>query len=250
MNAVVIEVKEECAVWGIVGTLIWGLIIALVFVITQLIVMVIFVALNYGGTAAADIESIVENIQYNGTYVSFATFSTLFLCGILIAGVVELKKNSCIKDYLGLKRISLKSLGLWMLVAVIFMILSDSLTLVLGKEVVPEFMSRIISSTDSLWFLWLALIIAAPIFEELFFRGFLLSGLSTSFIGPIGAVIVTSVLWAGIHLQYEIYLLLTIFVLGIILGIARLKTGSTFLTIGMHSFINLVASIQAALYLS
>ncbi|MFV1976947.1 MAG: lysostaphin resistance A-like protein [Candidatus Scalindua sp.] len=245
MNAQIREVKEECAVWGSVGTLIWGLMVALVFVITQLIVMVIYVSINFRGKVENDIESIINSVQYDGTYVAFATFSTLILCGVMIVGSVDLKKHSCIKEYLGLKKVSLKTLGFWMLVVTLFMIISDSLTLILGKDVVPEFMSRIYSSTEYMWFLWLAIIVAAPVFEELFFRGFLLPGFSASFIGPVGAVIITSALWAVIHLQYEIYLLITIFVLGIVLGIARLKTGSVILTIGMHSFINLVASIQA-----
>jgi len=41
------------------------------------------------------------------------------------------------------------------------------------------------------------------LFEELFFRGFLFRGLSSSFMGPVGAVLVTSALWALIHTQYD-----------------------------------------------
>jgi len=250
LNTDIIDRDEGCAVWGMVGTLIWGLVIALVFVITQIIVMVIYIGANYGGIETDSVDTIIDEIQYDGTYIAFATFSTLILCSAIIFGVVKLKKNSCFKDYLGLKLVSLKTLGFWILVIVVFLILSDSLTILLNKPVVPEFMSRLIASTDSLWFLLFALIVAAPIFEEIFFRGFLLSGFSASFIGPIGAVLVTSALWATIHLQYEMYLMLTIFVMGIVLGIVRLKTGSTFLTIGLHVLVNLAGSIQAVIYSS
>jgi membrane protease YdiL (CAAX protease family) len=242
--------KEECAVWGLAGTLIWGLFIALAFVVTQFIVMGVYIAYNYGGAASADIESQINNVQFNGTVLSFATFATLIVCGLLVIGVADLKKNSCIKQYLGLKKVDLTSIRYWFLVAVVFMIFSDMATLSLDKPVVPDFMARVFSTAEPQWFFWLALIFAAPVFEELFFRGFLLSGLCASFVGPVGAVIITSALWAVIHMQYELYLLLTIFVMGLILGTARLKTGSTYLTIGMHSLFNLVATIEAAIYLS
>ncbi|MDP6264729.1 MAG: CPBP family intramembrane metalloprotease, partial [Pseudomonadales bacterium] len=124
------------------------------------------------------------------------------------------------------------------------------LTFLLGKPVVPEFMSAVYTSTESLWFLWLALIVAAPLFEELFFRGFLISGLKSSFVRPVGAVLISSALWAAIHLQYDLYGMLTVFVIGLMLGMARIKTDSVLLTVGMHSFMNLVATIETAIHVS
>lgn len=131
-----------------------------------------------------------------------------------------------------------------------FIIFSDLLTFFLGKPIVPEFMSSVYTSTESPWILWLAVIAAAPLFEELFFRGFVISGLCSSFVGPVGAILISSVLWTAIHFQYDLYGLVTIFVVGLVLGIARLKTDSILLTIGMHSFMNLVATIETAIYIS
>ena len=44
-----------------------------------------------------------------------------------------------------------------------------------------------------------------PVFEELFFRGFLLEGFRRTFLGTTGAVVLTSLLWAVIHTQYDLY---------------------------------------------
>ena len=87
----------------------------------------------------------------------------------------------------------------------------------------------------------------APILEELFFRGFLYSGLSSSFLGPLGTILITSISWAAIHLQYDLYGISTIFVFGLLLGAARLKTHSLIVPVLMHALMNLVATIQAVI---
>ncbi len=66
----------------------------------------------------------------------------------------------------------------------------------------------------------------------------------------MGAILVTSLFWAIIHTQYDMYELSIIFFMGLILGTARWKTGSVLLTIGLHSFINFVATIQTMIYVS
>ena len=44
---------------------------------------------------------------------------------------------------------------------------------------------------------FIAVAVVAPITEEIVFRGFLFRGLSASFLGVSGTLIVTSVVWAG-----------------------------------------------------
>jgi hypothetical protein len=55
-------------------------------------------------------------------------------------------------------------------------------------------------------------------------------------------------LWAVIHLQYDIYGMATVFALGLLFGMARLKTDSIHLLMVMHSFVGLVATMETALY--
>ena len=72
----------------------------------------------------------------------------------------------------------------------------------------------------------------------------MIPGISLSFFKPIGAIIISSALWAVIHVQYGLYGVSTILFLGIILGIARVKTGSVMLTIGMHSAVNIISIFE------
>ena len=90
-------------------------------------------------------------------------------------------------------------------------------------------------------------IVAAPVFEETFFRGFLLPGFRHSAVGTPGAIVITSLSWTALHVQYDAYSLVTLFVLGIVLGLARVLTGSVYTTIGMHAVNNLIATLETAL---
>jgi membrane protease YdiL (CAAX protease family) len=90
------------------------------------------------------------------------------------------------------------------------------------------------------------MVVAAPVFEELFFRGFLLAGFQRTILGTAGAVVVTSLLWAVIHTQYDLYYMATIFVRGVVLGLARVHSGSLILPIGLHAFVNGLATMQTA----
>jgi hypothetical protein len=95
----------------------------------------------------------------------------------------------------------------------------------------------------------IALVAGAPLFEELFFRGFLFRGFEASFLGSAGTTIVTSALWTAIHVQYDAYQLATIFLLGLLFGVARAVSRSTLLPMAMHVATNVVACVQATLYL-
>jgi hypothetical protein len=135
----------------------------------------------------------------------------------------------------------------WLAAVVAFSLASDALTWMLGKPIVPEFMRAVYGSAESKGSLWFALILAGPVFEEALFRGFLITGLSASRLGGSGAIMVSSLAWALIHQQYDAYGIATIFALGILLGTARVKSGSLVTPIAMHMVMNLVATLEAAL---
>jgi membrane protease YdiL (CAAX protease family) len=123
---------------------------------------------------------------------------------------------------------------------------TDVTTSLLGRPIVPSFMSAMYATADPVWMIWVAMLIAAPLFEEMFFRGFLFEGFQSSLLGTVGTVIVTAGLWAVIHVQYDAYGIVTIFSLGLLFGAARAYTGSLLVPLGLHSAANLVATIQAA----
>lgn len=80
----------------------------------------------------------------------------------------------------------------------------------------------------------------APLAEEMLFRGFLFGGLARSRIGPIGAAVISSLLWAGIH-RYSPLGTLSIFLQGLGATFLLWRTGSLYLCISWHAFNNLIA---------
>jgi len=127
---------------------------------------------------------------------------------------------------------------------------SDLLTFLLGRNLVPSFMSEAYKSArndGSLAIFFVAVVIVAPVSEEVAFRGFLFRGLSASWLGVSGAVIATSAAWAAMHVQYDAFTLGQIFLIGLLLGWIRWASGSTLLTIVLHMLANLAACVQAAI---
>ncbi len=92
----------------------------------------------------------------------------------------------------------------------------------------------------------IAFCVAAPLTEEFVVRGFLLRGWSQSFLRPVGAVVLTSAVWTGLHTQYNWFYLSEIFSIGLLLGHLRYRCGSTWLTVMLHATINVIALIEVA----
>ena len=243
------EIQQE-QYWGFTATVIFGGITFLAFVVSQMLAMGAYIGYRYGEVADEQLNVLMFELQNNGTVLSLCTITSLVVCSLLMTIFIKLKKSASIKSYLALNRFSFKDSKIWFGYLLLALIAIDLTTVIVDKDVVPPFMEAVYNTADPVWLLWLAIVIAAPLFEELFFRGFLLSGLSTSFVGPSFAVIVTSAFWAVIHVQYELYYIATIFLLGLLFGFARLKSGSTWLTIIMHAVVNFIAMIQVLFTLS
>jgi uncharacterized protein len=87
--------------------------------------------------------------------------------------------------------------------------------------------------------------VATPIAEELTFRGAIFSALRHSWFGKTGAVLLTSAGWAIIHgLGAPWLFVFVIFLMGIVLGILLLRTGSLAVTIACHACWNLFTTLN------
>jgi membrane protease YdiL (CAAX protease family) len=239
--------SSQPAHWGFWGTVIWGAVIVVIFVVLQVITILVVVVSRNGNLSKSELRKLLISAGENGNVLSLSTFVTTVMCCGLIVGVIKLKKGSALTEYLCVRSVSLKQMLRWIGFLAGFIVLSDLITTLLGRPRVPDFMSAVYATASPVWTIWVALIIAAPLFEETFFRGFLFKGFESSFMGPIGAVVVTAGLWAVIHLQYDAYEVTTIFCLGILLGVARVFTGSLLVPLGLHAAVNLVATIEAAI---
>jgi membrane protease YdiL (CAAX protease family) len=113
--------------------------------------------------------------------------------------------------------------------------------------VTPGFMGDVLKSAQAdgaLWLLAIAFCVAAPMWEEIFSRGFLYRGWSESRLGVAGAIFLSSLAWTSLHLQYDWFFFGEVFSIGLLLGYLRYRTNSTWLTIVLHGINNLAATIQ------
>ena len=214
------------------------------FLVLQGVIYATFAAVEAVQKAGLSIDAMAKSIGMNGFVIAVSTCITTPFCIGLIVLFVRLRGVPSVKHYLGLNAVAPRTMFTWLGILTLFAVASDFLTRFLGRPLVPEFMVNVYETASFAPLLWVAFVVAAPLFEEVFFRGFLFEGFCHSRLGSIGAVLVTSVGWTVLHLQYGAYELGTIFVLGILFGVARVKTGSIYPPVLMHALFNLFAMIQ------
>jgi membrane protease YdiL (CAAX protease family) len=167
---------------------------------------------------------------------------------VLFVSVARLRKVS-FRRYFAVRLPSARTCGAWFLATLCLIVLLDLLRVFSGRPVVVEWVSMLYSDAPSPVLLFVAVVVAAPLYEELLFRGLLLPGLACSRLRPRGAVLVTAAVFALIHFQYDAYDMLTVCALGVFLGVARLASDSTGLTILLHITVNFAALAEAAVKL-
>jgi membrane protease YdiL (CAAX protease family) len=90
----------------------------------------------------------------------------------------------------------------------------------------------------------IATAVVAPLFEELMFRGFLYRTLAASRLGIVGTILITSLIWAGLHYPGKNLIgIAYLFLCGLLYGLLRRRSGSIVPTIAVHSLTNIVVSI-------
>jgi uncharacterized protein len=94
-----------------------------------------------------------------------------------------------------------------------------------------------------------AIVILAPVVEELVFRGLLYTQLNKTPLKAVGAIVLPALLFAAAHFDKPVAVvayaaLAQTFVDGLYFGLVRFKTNSTLLTIALHAGSNAVAVLQ------
>ena len=248
--SVMTKAPKPAPLFSRLGALLLVIGMVVTFFISQLIGVYIAGKLVLPATKNATMGDIFFFGSNDGTVVSL---SIIIGCILLVAISVLLirVRGGNVKQYLALKPFSWTG-GIGMLgLLLIFMIGSQALTYLLDKSPLV-FVDPLYQSVSSVWLLIFAMVIVAPIYEELIFRGLLWSAIAEQFTGATykeqrGAVVaslVTSVIFAVIHLQYGIYEIGTIVVLALIFCYARIKSGSLVLPMLLHVVNNGAAMAQ------
>jgi len=185
----------------------------------------------------------------NGAVISLTiTMSALFQIGVL-ATAIQIRGVS-FSEYIGLALPSKQQIIVSLVMLDIFVVLVEGSIYLLGGNLVPAFQIDVYQSAKAIMALpalFSALVLMAPIAEEIMFRGFLYRSLTQQPGKEIYAIIITTLAWSLLHVQYDLMGLMQVFAMGLFLGAVRWKTGSTGLTILMHVMLNFQAMTETVI---
>jgi len=238
----VIRAERPPRIWKFWGTALWGLFIFAAMFVGQIAVVAWFVLRREGPVDLAAATQVVGG----GLTISLSVI--MGLPAVLAALWLAIRvSRTPFADYLALRWTSWRNVLIGVVSLVVLVLAWDLLSRATGREVEPGFMGDVLKSAradGALWLLVIAFCVAAPISEELFARGFLYRGWSESFLRAPGAILLSSIVWTGLHLQYDLFFLGEVFSIGLLLGYLRYRFHSTWLTIVLHGLNNLAATVQ------
>jgi membrane protease YdiL (CAAX protease family) len=215
--------------------------------VAQVTVILPYTLVSAAAYSGGDPVGLMQEMATDGGLLSVATIASAAVGVTTILLAVRLRKGASIDDYLALRPVRRLELLIPLAAGMILVVASDTLSAALGRPM-SDFMVGIAQTYRSAALFSIALVAAAPLFEEMCFRGFLYTGFARSWLGPLGAVVVTSLVWSAIHIQYDAFDMAVIFVSGVLLGVVRWTTRSLLPCLALHAAWNIVATAQAVLY--
>ncbi|MDQ8726250.1 CPBP family intramembrane glutamic endopeptidase [Bradyrhizobium sp. LHD-71] len=230
--------------WKFFGTALWGALAFLAMSAGQLIAILIAVNLNGAGGIN---EQSIKAVAGHGAVVAGSVLLGLPAALTVLWLATRLARRS-FASYLALRRPLAKEIVFGLAASAVLLVALDVIAWFAGYPLSPDFaLDSVRSARDSgtVWLVMLGFCVGAPIAEEFIFRGFVFRGWSATFLGPVGAIGLSSALFAVIHQQYDWFYIAGIFLIGALFGYLRYRFGSTWLTVITHAFYNLMAGLQA-----
>ena len=230
-------------IWKFWGTALWGLFIFAALFVGQIAVVAWFMLRREG---PFDIAAAIH-VLGGGVTISLSVITGL-PAAVGAIWVATRRSRTPFADYLALRWTSWSNLALGAGALFVLVVGWDLLSRALGREIAPGFMTDVLKSAQAdgaLWLLVLAFCVAAPISEEFFARGFLYRGWSESFLRVPGAILLSSLVWTALHLQYDWFFFGEVFSIGLLLGWLRYRSNSTWLTVVVHGLNNFAATLQS-----
>lgn len=231
--------------WATTGLLF--LILGGMFLVQMFVAVFWIIAVSFHQPGESTLGSL-ETLQYDGDLLAVTTVAGGAATIALVALLVWARRSATFREYLALKPVRWKPALLWTCATLAFLVSYDLISTALDRPATPDFMVQAYNSATLLPLLWIAVALAAPLWEEIVFRGFAFPGLRSARYGLIVAILVPNLLWASLHLlQYDAFDMTYVFLLGVIFGFARERTGSVVMPVILHVLTNGLAMIQVAM---
>ncbi len=202
-------------------------------------------------TQGIDFEELVgfEPTSVEGAAGALATLLRA-LVGIALLAMMIPPGCEGLREYLGAVPPKFGLVLKYSVVVVLLVAAQNTVSALLDRSIVGLTAIERYKTVASVGFLipyCVALVIAAPLYEEFLFRGFLFKGIAHSRMGKRAAVVITAAVWALIHTHFTKYQMVAIFLLGLYYGWVRLKTNSVWTPVFLHSLQNAIPVVEAAI---
>jgi len=233
--------------WGPWATLGWSVLLLGIFMLVQYGVWHVFSdVMQMRDPELASGASVFA--RYAGLVLALSTHATAGVCGALLIVIIHGRRGARPATYLAWRWAGWRTFRFWFAASLMLVGVAELANYLADRPAVPEFMRLAYETAGWLPLLALAVVMVAPLFEEVFFRGFLYAGLAHSRIGPAGAIVVSALIWTVIHTQYDLFDLSQVLVGGLYLGWMRARTGSVLLPFATHALWNAIALLETAYF--
>jgi hypothetical protein len=174
----------------------------------------------------------MKAFQFNGDLVGLESAWSAGIGSLFILVACWMWKREGFRAILGLRLPTVKKtalfFGLFALVALAIELLAWA-----SPAFRTDFMQQVLATTTDWPLLIIGVALLGPLFEELLIRG-LLFGSLRHIADEHVSVAVTAGVFAFMHMQYSVLIMLLILPMGIVLGYARARTGSLLVPIALH----------------
>jgi uncharacterized protein len=235
------EPAEATTPWGLWPTIGFSAAIAVAYTIAQTVGALAWIAIT-----GMPIEALrdAKELTQNGGVVAYATLVSSIVTVALCVLFARMRKGISVRDYFALRWPPKKIAAGWTAAFLLYLVACSFLFSFLDSSATEEFTNAIQNVTGATKILlWVALYVGAPVTEEFFFRGFLFVGIQRSRLRSAGAILISTLLFTAIHIQYELQGLIFVSAAGLFFGVARHKTNSLPFCIMLHSIMNIIATL-------
>lgn len=228
---------------NVFGGLLWFVLGFAIITLSQITVAGVFGFLAAREAGGGLDEQAMQRIFLDGDLVGFAFPLALPVVLVLVASAIRRRRRD-VADYLALTPVRAAVLLRWGIATLLLMGLSYTVGLATGRPEIPEWLETAYPSVDHGVVFALSIVFFGPLLEEVLYRGYILQTWLESPLNRTAVMVLLSLLWTVTHLQYDIYDLTWVFVLGLLLGYARLATRSLYPPLLMHVLWNCAALAQ------
>jgi membrane protease YdiL (CAAX protease family) len=224
----------------------WGPIASIAWVLLAFMVAGVATVMVYGAWLGERARP--ASMNHDGVLLAVGAMVSIPMVVAVLAAAVR-RRHRLALDYFAINVPRRGEIIMATICVIALGLVFNALLYVTGHDIVTPFQIEAYrTAKDAGWLLWLlvAIVVFAPIGEEIAFRGFLYRGWALPGREML-AIAAIAFVWALFHIQYDWLGVVQVFAVGLMLGWFRWASGSTTLAILMHVLVNFQAMLETAI---